>query len=255
MDEASGPELPAGTLPWAMHAAVFGRSLALQASWNPQRMQNLGLLVALIPWVRRRHLGTLERRRFCRRHFDFFNTNPYLANFVLGGLLRLEEGPDPLPRYSDEQVRTFKSTLAQSFASLGDQLFWLGLQPALLLAACLLSWAVSPLLAMGLIVLFGLGELALRWRALAIGYRLGMDIVDLVAHPGWHRAIRLAKRSTLVLAGGVMGYHLASLVGPGGSGLASFLLGLGLPLVFRQRLPGEGLLLVALLLALALSCL
>jgi mannose/fructose/N-acetylgalactosamine-specific phosphotransferase system component IID len=217
-------------------------------------MQNLGLLVTLVPWARRRSLEGQERRRFCRRHYDFFNTNPYLANFIIGGLLRLE-GSDGLTRQQrEEQIRTFKSSLAQSCASLGDQLFWLGLQPALLLLACLLGWLLWPPAAVVLIVLFGLCQGILRWRALLVGYRLGWDIVEVVSLAAWHRAIRLSKRAGMVLAGGVAGYHLAALVAPqGGYGLLCFAVGGGLPLVFRQRIPGEGLLLVALLLALVMT--
>ena len=45
----SGPGAPAAPvvprLPRGVRWSVFVRSLALQASWNHQRMQNLGLLV------------------------------------------------------------------------------------------------------------------------------------------------------------------------------------------------------------------
>ena len=86
----------------------------------------------------------------------------------------------------------------------------------------------------------------------------GLDVVEIVAHPGWHRAIAATTRLGMVLAGavaGVYGVRLAALERPSWGGLlaAGAALGLGLPLVLRRRLPGELLVVVALLLALVLS--
>ncbi len=70
---------------------LFLRSLALQGSWNHERMQNLGLLVTLLPWLRRQPSDINRDRLFCRRYYEYFNTNPYLANLIIGGLVRLEQ--------------------------------------------------------------------------------------------------------------------------------------------------------------------
>ena len=80
---------PAGILPRGMHWRIFLASLGLQGSWNPQRMQNLGLLATLLGWLRGLPRDVERDSRFCRRYYDFFNTNPYLANYLIGGLLRL----------------------------------------------------------------------------------------------------------------------------------------------------------------------
>ena len=141
--------------------AVYWRSLALQGSWNPQRMQNLGLLATLLPWLRRRQAGHEQRRLFIRRHYEFFNTNPYLANFVVGGLLRLEAELMAGHRGSGRQIRTFRDTLAPTFASLGDQLFWLGLRPTLLLVAILLTLVGLPFVSIAVIGIFALIQLDL----------------------------------------------------------------------------------------------
>ena len=46
---------------------VFLRSLCLQACWNHQRMQNLGLLGTMLPWLYRLERRADRDRRFCRR--------------------------------------------------------------------------------------------------------------------------------------------------------------------------------------------
>jgi PTS system mannose-specific IID component len=240
-----------------LQLAVFLRSLALQAAWNPQRMQNLGLLVALLPWVHQCGLRLTERRRFCRRYYGFFNTNPYLANFILGGILRLEaasgeQGP------ADDLLCGFKDSLARSFASLGDQLFWLGLQPALVLLAGLLGLFGGPWPVLGVFALFAAAEFVLRYRSLAVGHRLGLEIVELLSRAGWHHLIRWTQQASLVLAGIWCGCWLTGL-GAGAdrrTGLAmavALLGGIALPLGLRKRSSGEGLVLLVLLLALAIS--
>lgn len=243
---------------FGLKARLFLRSLTLQGSWNPQRMQNLGLLAVLLSWLRTLPRDVARDRLFCRRYFDFFNTNPYLANYLVGGLLRLEQmredGEDLPPGFQE----TFRDTVGRALASLGDQLFWLGLRPMLVMVVCLAGMGGQAALVLVVTGVFALGTLALRWVALGVGYRLGPDIVVLLGNPAWHRAIALAKRTGMVATGMVAGSYLARVwdlgsVGSGSPLWAGILVGFGLPLACRRRLPGEILVLVALVLALVLD--
>jgi PTS system mannose-specific IID component len=245
-------------LPRLLKLQIYIRSLALQASWNGQRMQNLGLLVTLLPWLRTQTRDINTDRVFCRRYYEYFNTNPYMANLIIGGLVRLEQEGALTGQDHSALARTFRDSLCRAFASLGDQLFWLGLRPGLTMAICLLGmWGHmgSVLVVVGV---FALAQLVLRYWALGRSYSLGLDIVDLINHPHWHRAIAWTKRGSLALTGMVAAKYLVSLNSLDfvpGKGLlwAGVALGLGLPLVMRKRLPGEGLLGVALGLALLLA--
>ena len=102
----------------------------------------------------------------------------------------------------------------RSFASLGDQLFWLGLHPTLLLLACLLAWWGQSGLVLALLGSFALGQLLLRARALSVGYRLGMDIVELLVQPAGTVRSSGAKQPRLVLLGAMVGLVLSALQGP-----------------------------------------
>ncbi len=265
----SGPVRPGASdtvasLPKGLRCAVFFRSLGLQASWNHQRMQNLGLLVCLMPWLRGRERDPERDRLFCRRYYEFFNTNPYLAGYVIGGLLRLErerEGVGGLPR---GQAQIFRDSLARALASLGDQLFWLGLRPMVALLGCALALAGQVWLVVALGLVVGAGQLVWRWRALGRGYAAGYDIVSLLGDPRWHRAIAGAKRAVRVLAGLSAGWLLRhAWEGSGQVGttpwalLAVLVAALGLPVVVRRRWAGEFMVLatgvLALLLAFALG--
>ncbi len=238
--------------------SVFRRSLTLQASYNPQRMQNLGLLYAMLPWLRCSGGSGGKRRRFCRRHFGFFVTNPYFANFILGGLLRLEDENLCEGGRLDRTVDSFKDSLGRALASLGDQLFWLGLQPALLLtgaAAVLAGLHWAPVILLGI---FAIAQIVLRYRSLDVGYRLGMDIVELLDRPVWHRAILTAKRAGMFAGGACFGL-IAVRVLRGGADvdpliLAAIWLAAGAAAaVLRRRWTVESILLMVAPLALALA--
>ncbi|MFO7610581.1 MAG: PTS system mannose/fructose/sorbose family transporter subunit IID [Candidatus Krumholzibacteriia bacterium] len=253
MSGAGQPGLGRGT-----RLRVWLWSLGLQGSWNPQRMQNLGLLAALVAW-RRGVAAPLEADRlFCRRYYEFFNTNPYLANYLIGGLIRLEQdrlAGQPLPA---GLARTYRDSLGRALASLGDQLFWMGLRPALTLLICLLAVAGPWWAPLGVVGAFAAGQLVLRWVSLGRGLALGMDLVEVLAARRWHRAIAAVRRAGMILAGLLLGYYLFVPQPVGGSpaGLAAAVAagaGLVLPLLLRRRLPGEVLILAAGALAFALS--
>lgn len=243
------------TLPRGLAMRVYLRSLALQASWNDERMQNLGLLATLAPWLRRQNLDVTRRRRFCQRHIGVFNTNPYLANIIIGGILRLEsealrEGPAP----TTTSIAAYRDTLARVCGSLGDQLFWLGLRPGIAMATILLGFFGQWRWLLVLVACFAMGQLLARGRWLADGYAMGLDIVDLLGRPAWNRAIRWTKRGALALTGVVAGIYVAGVLDlndPGSSRewtVVGAVTGVLLPLVLRQRLPGEAQALVGLLL-------
>ncbi len=247
------------TLGFRLRTRIFLRTLALQASWNSQRMQNLGLLSCLLPFRRRYPSGDMNQDRlFCRRYYEFFNTNPYFANFLIGGLIRLESERTLGADLPAGLSATYRDSLGRTLASLGDQFFWLGLRPALIMVLCLMGLhglTHAPLITVGV---FALGQMMLRWWSLGRGFSLGLDIVKLLRNPIWHRGINLMGRVAMIMTGLVGGFFLARIsildLEAGKSLIwAGVALGIGLPLVFRKRLPGEGLLALALVLALVLS--
>ena len=175
LEHARASSLPASIL-WR----VFLRSFLLQASWNPQGMQNLGLAYALYPALTHLYPDRERQVAAVRRHLVFFNTHPYVAAAILGGVLfheqriaRNEESP--------ERVVAFKAALMGPLAALGDGFFWLSLKPALgALCAALVpvfhAWAAVLFL-----VLYNVVHLTLRARFFWIGLNLGDRLVEAVA--------------------------------------------------------------------------
>lgn len=236
---------------------IFLRSLTLQASWNPSRMQALGLCHTLLPWMKRAGLKQAGRRAFCRRHLEYFNTNPYYANLLVGGVLRLEAEAQAAGTDAAPATIRFKETLGRALAALGDQFFWLGLQPGLLVLACLLGVLAPIWTPLAIIGVFTVAQLVLRFRFLGLGWDLGLDIVDLLAARRWHRAIWAAKRAGALLTGALaatLAFSVEDLVRAGQPGTAvGAALAVGLAFSLRRRWAGETLLLILVPLALAAS--
>jgi len=207
-------------------------------------MQNLGLLAALAPWARWRGIEPDQRRRLARRYLGYFNTNPYLAPYIVGGLLRLEDDRAGGQEVSERLVTGFHGTLSRVCGAIGDKLFWLGLRPAFMLLALLLGWLVAWPLALIVVAVFAAAQLVLRCQGLRSGFELGPEVVDVLDRPVWHRAASWARRVALALTGVLLGVFFAGTAGDvvtthGPEMVGCVVLGFVLPLVIQQRRSGE----------------
>ena len=231
-------------LPAAVRRRMWWRLLGLQATWNQQRMQNVGLLVALGPWVDWRAVPAEERRRIARRYLGYFNTNPYLAPYVVGGLVRLEDERQRGGAVPDRLVIGFRDSLSRACGAIGDQLFWLGMRPAVLALAALAGWALAWWLAPLVIGVVAAGQLVMRWRGLDLGYRRGPDVVAVLERRAWHRAVAWTGRAALVLTGLLGGLFFAAVFAAGNEVdplrvASSVAVGLGIAVLLRPQRAGE----------------
>ncbi|MCP3139282.1 PTS system mannose/fructose/sorbose family transporter subunit IID [Pyxidicoccus xibeiensis] len=246
---------PEASLPLWVLVRVFLRSLFLQASWNPKGMQNLGLAYAVFPALERLYPAGASREEAVRRHLVFFNTHPYVAAAIVGGVVyhevriaRDEETPD--------KVVAFKAALMGPLAALGDGFFWLSLKPA----AGAVSVALVPLLGVWAVplflVLYNLVHVLLRVRLYWLGLTLGDRLVEAVARA--NLPARGAKlRAVAALSAGGMAAWLAISFGTNAGGasapfLAAGCLALGVAsyVLVSRRVPNY----VVLYLAAGLAC-
>ena len=178
----------------------FWRSLFLQAGFSTEGMQSLGLVYALSPALVVLYPDAERRQAAFKRHLAPFNTHPYVAAAIVGGILfhelrvaRGEETPDTVER--------FKSSLMGPLAALGDGFFWLSLRPAVgavsvALVPVLGLWAVAFYVAA-----YNLVHLTARRRLFLLGLSLGDGLIARVKvwrAPVWSARLR-------VLAAGVAG--------------------------------------------------
>ena len=66
---------------------AFLRSYFLLASFNYERMQNGGVAYTFIPAIKKLYQTKEDRAAALKRHLEFFNTQPFMANQSLGLLL------------------------------------------------------------------------------------------------------------------------------------------------------------------------
>lgn len=180
------------------------RAFLLQASWNYEKLQNLGFLFVMAPalrWLFRED----ELTRAFARHLEKFNTHPYLAGPILGVSLALEEkekrGEEDLVG-----VEGFKEMTMAPYGAMGDSFFWGALRP--LAAVFSLFFAVRGSLWAPVVFLVGFNLPHLWCRVVWFwqGYRKGLEMVQVIQRfqlPDL--AIRL-KEMTVVLLGGISAY-------------------------------------------------
>ncbi len=192
-------------LPPSVLWRVFLRSLFLQASWNPQGMQNLGLAFAVFPALKALYPEPAALALAVRRHLAFFNTHPYLAASIVGGVVfheeriaRGEESPD--------RVTHFKAALMGPLAALGDGFFWLSLKPATGVMCAALVPVLGAWAAVLFLVLYNTVHLTLRARLYFLGLRLGDQLVGEVAKSNLPQKGAYLRVVAAVSAGGLVAW-------------------------------------------------
>ncbi|MFN0064144.1 MAG: PTS system mannose/fructose/sorbose family transporter subunit IID [Myxococcaceae bacterium] len=159
---------------------VFGRSLFLQASWNPQGMQNLGLAYAVFPALRELYPEPDAQKAAVRRHLSFFNTHPYVAAAIVGGVLHHEEhiarGEE-----SSERVVAFKDALMGPLAALGDGFFWRSLRPAVGAFCAATVPFFGAWAALLYLVLYNAVHFSLRGKLYVLGLEQGDKLIESLA--------------------------------------------------------------------------
>jgi PTS system mannose-specific IID component len=183
---------------------VFWRAFLIQSSWSFERMQSLGFCYAIEPVLKKLYPDQAEYEARLRLHMDYFNTQPYLASFILGAAVRLEQDRAS-GRNSAADVPGLKAALMSPLGALGDSFFWGALKPfAAVTAAALFitgSWW-APLL---FLLLYNSWHVGLRTAVLFWGYTSGGDAVELMARYRFTKMAKLFKVMSLSALGGMLG--------------------------------------------------
>lgn len=186
---------------------IMARTLLLQASWNFERLQNLGALFALAPGLRRIYRGKELSQAF-HRYSSYFNTHPFLASPVIGMILALERERQEKGEI-DVGGDELRKMIMAPYAAMGDALFWGGVRPLAAGAALLVAVKGSIWAPVVLLTIFNLPHIWFRWVGLTLGFRLGTGMLPRIQK--WRLpdlAVRI-KETTIVLLGGACAYLVA----------------------------------------------
>ncbi len=217
---------------------VFWRSLFLQAGFSPEAMQTLGLLSALAPGLRHLYPDEAALAEATRRHLTPFNTHPYAAAAIVGGILfheaKVARGEEP-----PEAVARFKTTLMGPLAALGDGFFWLSLRPAAGVLACVLVPTLGVAAPLLFLALYNVVHLTARAWLFTQGLRHGEAVLlrlQALQVPRWSARLRLVSAALA----GALGAWLALRFGAVAEGalspwLAAAALAVGVATVAAMR--------------------
>lgn len=157
---------------------MFLRSYFLLSSFNYERMQNGGVAYTLIPAIKKLYSSKADRVAALKRHLEFFNTHPFMANPIFGVTLALEEERANGANVDDAAISGVKIGMMGPLAGAGDPLFWFTLRPIMLSLGA--SLAVSGNVAGPFVffILWNIMAAAVKWYTQEFGYRAGTAITD-----------------------------------------------------------------------------
>lgn len=153
---------------------IFGYSYFIRSVTPPDRMQSLGLTIAMTP-IFEKYYTQEERAEIMDQYMnEYYLTNPVLSNFIVGVLAATEERIAVVGDVTRDVCTSFKSALMGPLASIGDTMFNGTLRPLMAGICCALALdgnLFAPILFF--VVMAGTGTF-LRAAGLKIGYTNGV---------------------------------------------------------------------------------
>jgi len=164
------------TLDKKIRRSVMWRSMFLQGSWNYERMQNGGWAYSLIPALKKLYPSGEEAKEALKRHFEFFNTHPYVAAPIIGVTLALEEERANGADIDDAAIQGVKVGMMGPLAGIGDPVFWFTVRPIVGAIAASLATGGSIIAPLFFFIVWNAIRIAFLWYTQEFGYKSGSAI-------------------------------------------------------------------------------
>lgn len=201
-------------LPFRVQLAMFLRLLAIQGSWNYERLLGIGVGFCTEPALRSMPggRGSPPYNEALARESTYFNAHPYLAALAVGALARAEVDGEP-----PQQIERFRAALCGPLGSVGDRLVWAGWLPFSSLLALTVyglgaGAAVTVLL---FLIVYNIGHLGLRAWGLRVGWERGMRVATALGSPLLRKGPPWIARAVALLAGMALPLVLSRALMPG----------------------------------------
>ncbi|GBG96323.1 PTS system mannose/fructose/sorbose family transporter subunit IID [Lactococcus termiticola] len=151
------------------------RSVYLQASFNYERMQAGGWLYSILPGLKKIHTNKDDLSASMAHNLEFFNTHPFLVNFVMGIVLSLEQNKADIPT-----IRAVRVAAMGPLGGIGDALFWFTLVP--ITAGITANMAIAGNIAAPFLflIIFNLVQFALRYFLMHWSYKKGTEAISIM---------------------------------------------------------------------------
>ena len=188
--------------------SICFRSLFIQASFTLTEKTGVGFAVSLYPGLIKLTKDKVVIQQLLTRHSRYFNTHPYLAPFILGSVLRLEELAKNNPENAIKNIENFKNRFSGVLGSLGDRLFWKYLKPCASSVALIILFSNmndfpenSIASIVGFLVIFNMFHFFYRLTGLYTGYSYGLGVIKVNSILTIERINAVLSMSMLLLLG------------------------------------------------------
>lgn len=182
--------------------SIFMRSFFIQGAWNYMRLQNIGYLFIVKNRLKDIYPDKNSFKKAILRHFDMFNTQPYMASVVIGNVLRMEEKD---LKGKESNIISIRHRLACAYASIGDRLFWSRLRiVAFELTVFIFVLFFNPMDFQNMIkviilavfaptLLYALFSIYIRWKGFDWGYQCGGKDLCGLNFIDWNKIIKFSS--------------------------------------------------------------
>ena len=228
---------------------IIYRSFYIQGSWNYERMLSLGYCFCMIPGAKRLFTKKSTRAAFLKRSLNFFNTNPYMANWIIGAVLNFEEEATRTKGHDFSEIERFKQRISTVAAAIGDQLFWRLLKPISAIIGLMISFYSKTIGISIFLIFYNLPQMFMRIKGLFSGYENGFGIVKEFSRQKYEKPLAMLNNVGAFLVGVLLIFFGNLQFDGNGSQLIAFLIGTGSMYLFlkaRVMVPLALILLIAL---------
>jgi mannose/fructose/N-acetylgalactosamine-specific phosphotransferase system component IID len=172
--------------------------LSYEASWNYERMQGLGYLYCTLPILKKTHKSK-DLGSAMKMHMEFFNTNPFIASWILGMNAQMEDAGAPT-----ETIRSVKVGYMGPLAGIGDSIIYFVVGGmAMIIGSSMAFYGRGDIT--GVLVLWGIMApvgIILRFWFWRIGLRRGMtEAKQMSESTGLKRVMELTGATGLATIG------------------------------------------------------
>ncbi|MCA6069540.1 MAG: PTS system mannose/fructose/sorbose family transporter subunit IID [Endomicrobium sp.] len=194
-----------------IYSRMFVRSFFIQTVWNYERMQNMGFVFILKPFLDKVYLNENKKKEALLRHIGHFNTHPYMSGVVVAIVANLEKkiAEDNVTDAKLPDVNNIKDTMAGPLAALGDLFFFGTLRPAIsFISIFMLIFFVKVLddrfVGYGIlipfifIVLYNVVHIAARYWIMFLGFKFGKESIFVLS--SFKFLLTLTRYSGLIIA-------------------------------------------------------
>jgi mannose/fructose/N-acetylgalactosamine-specific phosphotransferase system component IID len=168
------------------------KAFFIQALWNFERLQNIGFLFCMKPFLDKIYAGEKDKlKEALLRHTGFFNTHPYMANVIIAIAANMENKASK-EVFAGADVNAVKSAMSGPLAAIGDSFFWGTLRPVVSFIGIFLvilfsrvlggaSESYGVIIPLAFIFIYNAVHIPVRYWLMFVSFRLDKESIAVIS--------------------------------------------------------------------------